>query len=153
MCAQRGSSGTNAHQRSANRSERAQRAAAESHADSPAGELDQDDLCPGEDAGEPAPPVVRGSRWIDYDTHELLEMISELEDERRWARLREGFWLAILIHLVLLSAVTWIPKYVFRFRRWSTRRDQADTDEFTYLDTPRVAAQGRAQAAAAASRR
>jgi hypothetical protein len=34
--------------------------------------------------------VVRGSRWVDYDTHELLEMISELEDERRWARLREG---------------------------------------------------------------
>jgi len=24
------------------------------------------------------------SRWIDYDSHELLEMISELEDERRW---------------------------------------------------------------------
>jgi hypothetical protein len=35
-------------------------------------------------------PVVRGSRWVDYDTHELLEMISELEDERRWARLREA---------------------------------------------------------------
>ena len=63
---------------------------------------------------EPESPVVRGSRWVDYDTHELLEMISELEDERRWARLREGFWIAILIHLALLSAFTWIPKYVFK---------------------------------------
>ena len=51
-----------------------------------------------------------GSRWVDYDTHELLEMISDLEDERRWARLREGFWIALLIHLALLSAVTWIPR-------------------------------------------
>jgi hypothetical protein len=41
-------------------------------------------------------------------------MISELEDERRWARLREGIWLAILLHLALLSAFTWIPKYVFK---------------------------------------
>jgi len=60
------------------------------------------------------PPVVRGSRWVDYDTHELLEMISDLEDERRWARLREGLWIAILFHLALLSALTWIPKYVFK---------------------------------------
>ena len=44
------------------------------------------------------------SRWVDYDTHELLNMISELEDERRWARLREGIWLALLIHILLLSA-------------------------------------------------
>jgi hypothetical protein len=42
-------------------------------------------------------PVVRGSRWVDYDTHELLEMISELEDERRWARLREGALWAVLL--------------------------------------------------------
>src|SRR5208283_4168360 len=43
-----------------------------------------------EAADEASSPKARGSRWLDYDTHELLEMISELEDERRWARLREG---------------------------------------------------------------
>ncbi len=48
------------------------------------------------------PAPVRGSRWVDYDTHELLEMISELEDERRWARLREGALWAVLVHIVLL---------------------------------------------------
>lgn len=66
---------------------------------------------------QPAPQIVARStspsRWVDHDTHQLLEMISELEDERRWARLREGIWLAILLHLALLSAFTWIPKYVF----------------------------------------
>ena len=59
-------------------------------------------------------PAVRGSRWVDYDTHELLEMIGNLEDERRWSRLREGFWLALLFHILLFSAFTWIPTYVFK---------------------------------------
>jgi hypothetical protein len=84
-------------------------------------EMNPDNLPASDSTANPAPreqesesPVVRGSRWLDYDTHELLEMISELEDERRWARLREGIWIAILIHLALLSAFTWIPKYVFK---------------------------------------
>ena len=59
-------------------------------------------------------PGFRGSRWVDYDTHELLEMISELEDERRWARLREGMLWAVLVHIILLSVLTWIPRYFFK---------------------------------------
>jgi hypothetical protein len=81
-------------------------------------------------------PVVRGSRWIDYDTHELLQLISDLEDERRWARLREGFWLAILFHLALLSAVTWIPKYVFKVPPVVDRNKLLTHKDFQYLDTP-----------------
>jgi hypothetical protein len=80
--------------------------------------------------------VVRGSRWVDYDTHELLEMIGELEDERRMARLREGFWLAILFHLALLSAVTWIPKYVFKVPMVVDQSKINPHKDFTYLDTP-----------------
>jgi len=82
-------------------------------------------------------PVVSTSRWIDYDTHELLEMISELEDERRWARLREGILWALLFHILLLSAFTWIPRYVFRvppvidpFEAIQQRKD------LKYLDLP-----------------
>ncbi len=77
------------------------------------------------------------SRWVDYDTHELLQMIGELEDERRWARLREGIWLALLIHILLLSAVTWVPRYIFHvppvidpFDAMKQRKD------LTYLDLP-----------------
>jgi len=70
-------------------------------------------------AAEPEPPqpaseAPHTSRWIDYDTHELLQMISELEDERRWARLREGILWAVLIHIFIISAITWIPRYVFK---------------------------------------
>jgi TonB family protein len=66
----------------------------------------------GEEAADQA--AARGSRWLDYDTHELLEMISELEDERRWARLREGMLWAVLVHIILLSVLTWIPRYFFK---------------------------------------
>jgi len=86
---------------------------------------------------EPGPRAVRGSRWVDYDTHELLEMIGELEDERRWARLREGFWIAILFHLALLSALTWLPKYVFKVPLVIDRNRAINQHkDFTYLDSP-----------------
>ena len=90
--------------------------------------------------GVEKPRIGRGaatSRWVDYDTHELLNMISELEDERRWARLREGIWIALLIHILLISAITWIPRYVFHvtpvidpFDAIKQRKDLA------YLDLP-----------------
>jgi outer membrane biosynthesis protein TonB len=63
-------------------------------------------------------------------------MISELEDERRWARLREGIWLAILLHLVLLSALTWLPKYVLKEPIVVDRNNDLKHKDFTYLDSP-----------------
>jgi len=82
-------------------------------------------------------PVVGNSRWVDYDTHELLEMISELEDERRWSRLREGALWAVLVHILFLSAITWIPTYIFKVPRvidpFEAIRERKD---LTYLDVP-----------------
>jgi len=80
----------------------------------PTGQPQPDQTEPGSLPVEAPSPVLRGSRWVDYDTHELLEMISELEDERRWARLREGVLWALLFHILLISAFTWIPRYVFK---------------------------------------
>ena len=100
---------------------------------------DSGDPIPGDEAKTPE-PLLRGaapSRWVDYDTHELLQMITELEDERRWARLREGIWIALLIHIFLISAITWIPRYVFKvpavidpFEAIKKRKD------LSYLDLP-----------------
>jgi hypothetical protein len=83
-------------------------------------------------------PPKSTSRWIDYDTYELLDMISELEDERRWARLREGVWIAILIHLVLLSSITWIPRYIFKVPPVIDPFDaiKQRKDDLKYLDLP-----------------
>jgi TonB C terminal len=53
------------------------------------------------------------SRYVDYDAHELLEKISQYEDDRRWQRIREGIWISIIAHILLFSGLTWIPRYVF----------------------------------------
>ena len=83
------------------------------------------------------PSALRGSRWVDYDTHELLEMIGELEDERRWSRLREGFWLALLFHILLFSAITWIPTYIFKVPKVVDPFDAINRrKDLTYLDLP-----------------
>ncbi|HUX43959.1 MAG TPA: hypothetical protein VMV57_04335, partial [Terracidiphilus sp.] len=89
------------------------------------------------DDREPAEPVTSRSRWLDYNTHELLETISELEDERRWARLREGIWIAILVHFLLLSAFTWIPRYVLKQPRVIDPFDAIkQRKDLNYLDLP-----------------
>jgi TonB family protein len=86
---------------------------------------------------EPASAATRNSRWVDYETHELLQMISDLEDERRWSRLREGALWAVLVHILFLSAITWIPRYVFRVPKvidpFEAIRERKD---LTYLDVP-----------------
>jgi TonB family protein len=78
-----------------------------------------------------------GSRWVDYETHELLQVISDLEDERRWARLREGFWLALLFHIILFSAITWIPTYLFKVPKVIDPFDAIkNRKDLAYLDLP-----------------
>jgi hypothetical protein len=77
------------------------------------------------------------SRWIDYDTHELLELIGELEDERRWARLREGVLWAVLLHALLLLGLFMLPKYVFQPKVIEPNlANLRQHDTWTYLDTP-----------------
>jgi outer membrane biosynthesis protein TonB len=89
---------------------------------------------------QPLAPIALssgGSRWVDYNTHELLEMISDLEDERRWARLREGVLWAILFHILVLSAVTWIPEYVLKVPKIVDPFDAINKrKDLTYLDLP-----------------
>jgi outer membrane biosynthesis protein TonB len=52
------------------------------------------------------------SRYVDYDTHELLEKISQYEDERRWQRIREGIWISLLAHIAFFALLYFIPRYV-----------------------------------------
>src|SRR5450432_819949 len=102
----------------------------------PSGNPVEPDQTP-QEPGEDRAPVVRGSRWIDYDTHELMDMISELEDERRWARLREGILWALLFHILLISMATWIPRYVFRVPPVIDPFDAIkDRKDLKYLDLP-----------------
>jgi outer membrane biosynthesis protein TonB len=61
-------------------------------------------------------------------------MISELEDERRWARLREGVLWAVLFHLALILALFLLPRYVFVPP--VVQANLHDKSNFTYLDSP-----------------
>ena len=66
--------------------------------------------------GEISVPTFGGnsssSRYADYDPHELLERISQYEDERRWQRIREGIWISILAHIVFFALLYLVPRYV-----------------------------------------
>jgi len=97
----------------------------------------QPEAAPAATANGAGSPPVSLSRWVDYDTHELLDMISELEDERRWARLREGILWALLLHILLLSAFTWIPKYIFKVPQVIDPIDAIkNRKDLNYLDVP-----------------
>ncbi|MGD1062065.1 MAG: energy transducer TonB [Terracidiphilus sp.] len=108
----------------------------------------REEVSPDEPADGASRPV-RGSRWLDYDTHELLEMISELEDERRWARLREGVLWAVLVHIVLLFGLYLVPRYILKtpvvddFDRIKQHEDQIALDQLPdalrQLQKPKVA--------------
>jgi TonB family protein len=118
----------------------------------PSGGPSQDTLVPGSvlgldtvnereiKAAESRLPFKSTSRWVDYDTHELLQVISDLEDERRWARLREGVLWAVLAHIVVLFALFLIPKYLLKMRPVVETSSIKDKNAFTYLDTPSLPA-------------
>ena len=103
---------------------------------SPVAAEDKDSPVLAQESPQSAPSALRGSRWVDYDTHELLEMISELEDERRWARLREGMLWAVLAHIAVLLALFLLPRYIV-MPKVVDKTAKLDKDEFTYMDTPR----------------
>ena len=79
------------------------------------GSVAVEEISPASPASSPEPsrPGYSTSRYVDYDTHELLEKITQYEDERRWQRIREGIWISIIAHILLFSGLTWIPRYVF----------------------------------------
>jgi hypothetical protein len=75
------------------------------------------------------------SRYVDYDTHELLEKISQYEDERRWQRIREGIWISIIAHILFFSALAWLPRYILHDTQLiDPIQAIKDRKDLTYLD-------------------
>jgi len=91
-------------------------------------------------AGAPPEPPrkPRSVRYESLERHELLDVMSELEDERAKARLREFFWISIIVHLIIFWFLAYGPRYVFHHIRVvdpSTILKQREK-ELTYLDLP-----------------
>lgn len=88
----------------------------------------------------PEPPRFSGpNRYQDYDTHDLLSVIEELEGSRNWAGLREKLWIAIIIHMIVLWFLLYGPKYIFHQRVRVIDRSELlreKQNQMTYLETP-----------------
>jgi TonB family protein len=69
----------------------------------------------------PSPPErpqepVRDStraRYEYYEHHELLSVIDDLEDERAKARVREGIWISLILHLLFFWFISYGPHVLF----------------------------------------
>jgi hypothetical protein len=75
--------------------------------------IEETSSVPSESTQEPLRRGYSTSRFVDYDAHELLEKISQYEDERRWQRIREGIWISIIAHIAIFAALYFVPRYVF----------------------------------------
>lgn len=94
---------------------------------------------PGASPGAPPEPPRsrRERRYEDYDTHELLSVIDELEGDRNWVSLREKLWIAIIIHMIVLWFLIYGPKYILHEQvRVVNPADKINQKQMTYLETP-----------------
>ncbi len=78
------------------------------------------------------------SSYGDLGTDELVQRINELEDERRAARIREGIWIALLLHAV--AVLLWIfgPRYIWH-EPVVVNPSLKGRQDLTYLTTPQDA--------------
>lgn len=53
------------------------------------------------------------SRYASYEHHELLSLIDDLEDDRSRARVREGIWISLIIHLLFFWSIAYAPHVLF----------------------------------------
>ena len=53
------------------------------------------------------------ARYEDYEHHELLSVIDDLEDERSKARVREGIWISLLLHIFIFWFISYGPHVLF----------------------------------------
>ncbi|QNI31380.1 TonB family protein [Alloacidobacterium dinghuense] len=96
---------------------------------------------PTDPAGAPPEPPrkSRRSRYENLEHHELLQVMDDLQDERGRARLREFFWISIIVHMIIFWFLLYGPKYV-----WHRNIRVVDPSEIlkqrekelTYLDLP-----------------
>ncbi len=73
-------------------------------------------------------------RYHYLDTHELVMLLEDVDDERARARFREAMYLAVILWLTLFLAYLFLPRFLPH--RPVLIVPQRNPNELTYLDTP-----------------
>src|SRR5207253_9175861 len=101
------------------------------------------------DKRQPAPPLrvpesdlYDGERWESAyrDLHASPTLLIQLQDDLSRSRMREAFWISVVVHLIMVVLVINSP----RFERWMFRRgvlmvspnNRLRNKELTYLEMP-----------------
>ena len=71
----------------------------------------------GEESAQGRAPALMGakakSKYGSMETHELLTLVEDLEDDRARARVREGIWVSVIAHLLLFWFIAYGPHVIF----------------------------------------
>ena len=100
--------------------------------------------------GTPAPPVPRPDGGDLYDPrhwesaylemHDVPALLIQLQDDLSRSRLREAFWLSVIVHLLLVILIVNSPKFAGMFPRRAVMvvspSDMLRQKELTYLEEP-----------------
>ena len=89
------------------------------------------------DDGTPRPPIrIRTGRYGELDEHELIHLLSSIEDERARSRFRESIYLSIFIWLAIAWVVLYGPKYLWHAPKMVTPFEVLKQRELTRLTNP-----------------
>ncbi len=85
---------------------------------------------------QPRRSVLR-ARYQYLDTHELITLIDEIDDERARARFREAVYISVIVWLVLGWVMVYGPRYLWHAPVLiSAVPDTKRPNQMTYLDVP-----------------
>jgi outer membrane biosynthesis protein TonB len=95
---------------------------------------------PAEQPNPPSPPVrVRTGRYGELDEHEIIHLLTALDDERARARFREAIYISVIFYLAVVWLLFYGPRILFHQPKLISPVDvlkQRDK-ELTYLDMPK----------------
>ena len=77
----------------------------------------------------------RGVRYRDLDTHELITLLDEVDDERSRARFREAIYISVIFWLIFGWVLVYGPRYLWHAPVLVTAAPDK-RNEMTYLDVP-----------------
>ena len=74
----------------------------------------------------------------DLSHHELIQLVDSLEDEAYRSRIREGVWIAILVHILIFWLWSYGPTVILHHPRMISPAEalKQRQKDFTYLDLP-----------------